>query len=37
MEFKRKLTTQFKKDFKKYVNNKKVLDEIDEVLKILAN
>jgi mRNA-degrading endonuclease YafQ of YafQ-DinJ toxin-antitoxin module len=37
MELKRKITTQFKKDFKKYVNDKEILEEFEKVLKILAN
>ncbi len=37
MNYQRKLTTQFKKDFKKYRNNQDIVDEFEIVVKLLAN
>lgn len=37
MILKRKITNQFKKDFKKYRHNKSFVEEFEKVIKILCN
>ena len=36
MELKRKITTKFKKDFKKYRNNSEYISEFEKVVKKIA-
>ena len=36
MELKRKITSKFKKDFKRYINNNEIIEEFEKVVTILV-